>query len=160
VSGVLKATEGLGPRNIAAHARLDGPNRLVAGDRIIEAKRIVLAPGSSPIVPAPWRAFGHRILTSDTLFEQEDLPRRIGVIGLGAIGVEIAQALARLGLEVHAFDGADRVAGISDEHVAELARGFLAEEFAVYLGAQVELAEADDGIEVRWAGGSVVVDKV
>ncbi|MEZ5805466.1 MAG: FAD-dependent oxidoreductase [Rhizobiaceae bacterium] len=115
VSGVLKATEDLGSRNIAAHARLDGPNRLIAGEHVIEAKRIVLAPGSSPIVPEQWRAFGDRIITSDTLFEQKDLPRRIGVVGLGAIGVEIAQALARLGIEVYGFDGADRIAGVSDE---------------------------------------------
>ncbi|MFA7503071.1 MAG: dihydrolipoyl dehydrogenase [Burkholderiaceae bacterium] len=160
VAGVLKATEGLGSRSIAAHARLDGPNRLIAGERVIEAKRIVLAPGSSPIVPEPWRAFGDRIITSDTLFEQQDLPRRIGVIGLGAIGVEIAQALARLGIEVHGFDGGDRVGGISDEKVAETARGFLAEEFAVHLGVQVELVDADGAIRMQWEGGSVVVDKV
>lgn len=160
VRGVLKSTEGLGARNIEGRARLDGSNRLVVGDHVIEAKRIVLAPGSSPIVPKPWRAFGDRIITSDTLFEQTDLPRRIGVIGMGAIGVEIAQALARLGLEVHGFDGSDRVAGIADEKVAELARGVLAEEFDVHLGAQVELADAPGGIEVRWAGGRVVLDKV
>lgn len=160
VSGVLKATEGLGSRNIAARARLDGPNRLIVGERIIEAKRIVLAPGSSPIVPAPWRAFGDRIITSDTLFEQPDLPRRIGVIGLGAIGVEIAQALARLGIEVHGFDGGGRIAGISDDRIAEVARSFLAGEFAVHLDTQVELVEANGAIEMRWSDGSVVVDKV
>lgn len=160
VSGVLKATEDLGPRNIAAHARLDGPSRLIAGERIIEAKQIVLAPGSSPIVPKPWRALGDRIITSDTLFEQKDLPRRIGVVGLGAIGVEIAQALARLGIEVHGFDGADRIAGILDGKIAQVARDLLGEEFAIHLGAQVELVEAGDGIEMRWDGGKVVVDKV
>lgn len=160
VSGVLKATEDLGSRNIAAHARLDGPNRLIAGEHVIEAKRIVLAPGSSPIVPEQWRAFGDRINTSDTLFEQKDLPRRIGVVGLGAIGVEIAQALARLGIEVHGFDGSDRIAGVSDEKIAQLAHDLLAQEFAIHLGAQVELAEANGGIEMRWDGGNVVVDKV
>lgn len=160
VSGVLKATENLGPRNIAAHARLDGPNRLIAGDQIIKARQIVLAPGSSPIVPEPWRAFGERIITSDTLFEQQDLPRRIGVIGLGAIGVEIAQALARLGLEVHGFDGGGQIAGISDERTAQVAKDLLGQEFAIDLGAKVELGEADGGLEMRWDGGSVVVDKV
>ena len=122
VSGVLKATEDLGARNIAGHARLDGPTRLIVGARVIEAGQIVLAPGSSPIVPKPWRALGDRILTSDTLFDQEDLPLRIGVIGLGPLGVEIAQALARLGVEVHGFDGAKQIAGISDENVADAAR--------------------------------------
>ncbi len=160
VSDVLSATEDLGSRNVTGHARLDGPNRLIVGDRVIEADQIVLAPGSSPIVPEPWRVFGHRILTSDTLFEQEDLPPRIGVIGLGAIGVEIAQALARLGLEVHGFDGGERMAGISDQKVAEVTRDALAAEFKVHLGVEVELAEAEGGIEMRWRSGSIVVDRV
>jgi dihydrolipoamide dehydrogenase len=160
VSGVLKATEGLGARNMAAHARLDGGNRLVVGDRVIEARQILLAPGSSPIVPEPWRAFGDRIITSDTLFEQQDLPRRIGVVGLGALGVEIAQALARLGLEVHGFNRGGRIAGISDERIARAAKDLLGQEFAIHLGAQIELGEADGGIGMRWDGGSVVVDKV
>ncbi len=86
VAGVLKATEDLGERNIAGHARLDGPNRLIVDDRVIEARQIILAPGSSPIVPKPWQALSDRIYTTDTLFEAEDLPSRIGVIGLGAIG--------------------------------------------------------------------------
>jgi len=160
VAGVLKATDRLGARSIAGHARLDGPNRLIVGERRIEARQIILAPGSSPIIPQPWQAFGERIITSDTLFEQEDLPRRIGVIGLGAIGIEIAQALARLGLEIHGFDGATRVAGISDPKVAQVAQDLLAREFDIHLDAQVELAEAEGGIALRWDGREVIVDKV
>lgn len=160
VSGVLEATETLGERRLDGRARLDGPNRVVVDGRAIRAKQVVLAPGSSPILPGPWRAFGDRILTSDTLFEQRDLPGRIGVVGLGAIGVEIAQALARLGLEVHGFDGSERMAGLSDEKVAQVLHDRLAEEFAIHLGEQVELAEADGGIALRWSGGSVTVDKV
>lgn len=160
VAGVLKRTENLGDRNIAGHARLDGPTRLIVGERVIQAAQIVLAPGSSPIVPKPWRALGDRILTSDTLFDEEDLPLRIGVIGLGPLGVEIAQALARLGIEVHAFDAGKQIAGISDEKVADAARDNLAKEFAIHLDTQVELAEAGSGVELRWAGGSLIVEKV
>ncbi|MDN5925718.1 MAG: dihydrolipoyl dehydrogenase [Hyphomicrobiales bacterium] len=160
VSGVLKATKDLGARNISGRARLDGPTRLIVGERVIQARQIVLVPGSSPIVPEPWRALGDRILTSDALFDQEDLPSRIGVIGLGPLGAEIAQALARLGLEVHGFDGGEQIAGISDEKVAAAAQSNLAEEFAIHLGAEVELAEADGGVEIKWRGGSVNVDKV
>lgn len=88
------------------------------GGRTIEARQIILAPGSSPVIPKPWQAFGPHILTTDTLFEKKNLPRRIGVIGLGAIGVEMAQALAKLGIDVHGFDGSDRMAGISDKKIA------------------------------------------
>jgi dihydrolipoamide dehydrogenase len=160
VAGVLKRTEDLGARNIAGRARLDGPTRLIVGERVIRAGQIVLATGSSPIVPKPWRALGERVLTSDTLFDQMDLPRRIGVIGLGPVGVEIAQALARLGVEIHAFNAGPSIAGISDEKVADAARNYLAEEFILHLNTRVELAEAGKSVEIRWDGGSVTVEKV
>jgi dihydrolipoamide dehydrogenase len=111
VAGVLQATEDLGARNIAGHARLDGATRVMVGERVIEAGQIILAPGSSPIMPKFWRVLGDRVLTSDTIFDQMDLPQRIGVIGLGPVGVELAQALARLGIEVHAFDSGKQFAG-------------------------------------------------
>ncbi|WP_108482745.1 dihydrolipoyl dehydrogenase [Oceaniglobus ichthyenteri] len=160
VAGVLDATEGLGARNIEGQARLDGPNRLIVDGHTIEARQIILAPGSSPIVPKPWKELGDRIITTDTLFEQTDLPARIGVIGLGAIGVEMAQAMARLGIEVHGFDGAPQMAGISDEKIAQTLHKALAREFAIHLGVEVDLAAADDGVEIRWGDDRVVVDKV
>ena len=160
VAGVLKATDDLGPRSIAGHARLDGPNRLIVGDRVIEAGQIVLAPGSSPVIPKPWLAFSDRILTTDTLFEEQDLPQRMAVIGLGAIGVEMAQALARLGVKVHGFDGSDHMAGISDENVANTLLETLEEEFSINLGVEVDLASAGDRIEVSWGEDRLVVDKV
>lgn len=160
VSGVLKTTDDLGSRLLTGHARLDGPKRIIVGDRMIEAREIILAPGSSPVVPKPWQSLGDRILTSDTIFDQKDLPPRIGVIGLGAIGVEMAQALARLGIEIHGFDGANRIAGISDDGLADLAREFLSADFPIHLGAQVELSGSTDGIEIRWEDQSVEVDAV
>ncbi|HET6579491.1 MAG TPA: dihydrolipoyl dehydrogenase [Gemmatimonadales bacterium] len=160
VAGVLKATEDLGARNIAGRARLEGATRVIVGERVIQAGQIVLAPGSSPIVPKPWRALGDRILTSDTLFDEEDLPRRIGVVGLGPLGVEIAQALARLGIDVHGFDAGTQIAGLSDERVADAARDNLAKECVIHLDAQIELSKAGPGVEMRWEGGSVTVEKV
>src|SRR5690606_34334232 len=92
--------------------------------------------------------------------EQPDLPPRIGVIGLGPLGAEIAQALARLGLEVHGFDAARRVAGLADPKAAEAARTSLAEDFAVHLETEVELEPSDGGVAIRWDGGNVTVDRV
>lgn len=160
VAGVLKATDNLGERSISGYARLDGRDRLIVDDHVIEARQIILAPGSSPVIPTPWKSFNDRILTTDTIFEEQDLPTRIGVIGLGAIGAEMAQALARLGIDVHAFDGADRMAGISDDKIAETLRQSLSREFTVQLGVEVDLAQAHDGVEIRWSDEKVVVDKV
>ena len=160
VSSVLDTTADLGDRNIAGRARLDGPDRLVVNGRVLHARQIVLAPGSSPIVPGPWRDFGDRVLTTDTLFEQAHLPRRIGVIGLGAIGVEIAQALARLGIEVHAFDAGDRVAGLSDVVVDAALRSALEAEFELRLGVKVEIEAEEGGLAIRAGHERIVVDKV
>ncbi len=150
----------LGKRAIAGHARLLGPGRLEVNGDEIEARAIILAPGSSPVVPGPWRDFGDRILTTDSLFEQQDLPRRIAVIGMGAIGVEIAQALARLGLEVAGFDTVDGLAGIDDSEVLAAFRPLIEDEIALHLGAPAELEEAGDAIRVTGAGDSFDADAV
>ena len=160
VKGPKAVPEQLGARAISGRARLLGPGRLEVGGVEIEARAIILAPGSRPVVPAPWRDFGARILTTDSLFEQTDLPRRIAVIGMGAIGVEIAQALARLGLDVAGFDAVEGLAGIDDSAVLAGFRPLIETEIALYLGASAKLEDAGGAIRVTGAGGSFNADAV
>jgi len=160
VKGPERVRETLGERAIAGRARLAGPQEVIVGDRRIRAGKIILAPGSAPIVPKPWQAFGERILTSDTLFEQAALPSRIAVVGLGAIGVELAQALARLGITVAGFDALDTVAGISDPKVRDSAIAALQKDFALHLGAPAKLAAHADALRVGGAGSSFEADAV
>ncbi len=160
VGGVLKSTEALGGRSIPGRARLLSPNEVAVGDQVFHARSIVIATGSSPVVPQPWQALGDRLLTTDTLFEQETLPVRMAVIGLGAIGIEMAQALSRLGVEVHAFNSSDGLAGISDPVVAETARKALSAEFAIQTGHEVELSATTSGVRVQAGPVNVEVDRV
>lgn len=160
VHGVLKLTEDLGDRSIAGRARFAGPQALEVNGTRVEAERIVLATGSRPIVPGAWQTLGDRLITTDDLFEQTDLPRRIAVIGLGAVGAEMAQALARIGLEVSGFDALERVAGLSDPTVSGAAVAALRKEFAVHLGATAELVTEGSGVRVNAGGASVIADKV
>ncbi len=150
----------LGKRAISGRARLIAPDRVEVNGEEIEARAVILAPGSSPVVPEPWHAFGDRILTTDSLFEQHDLPRRIAVIGMGAIGVEMAQALARLGLEVAGFDAIEGLAGIDDPQVLAAFRPLIETEMELHLGGPAELKEAGDAIRVAGAGGSFEADAV
>lgn len=138
----------LGRRAMKGRARLKGPGIVEVDGQIITARAIILAPGSSPVIPGPWKVFGNRILTSDTLFEQPDLPRRIAVIGMGAIGVEIAQALSRLGLEVAGFDAAETIAGIDDAAVLAAFRPLVEAEFALHLGTEAELVDTGSTLRV------------
>ena len=153
VSGVLAATEGLGPRNIPGRASLEGPHRvLVRGEngtqQRIEAEQIIIATGSRPVVPEAWRAFGERVLTTDTLFEQKDLAPRGAVIGLGVIGLELGQALARLGLEVSGHEMRDALGPITDPQLQQEAARLLGAEFPIRLGRAVALRPGETGLVV------------
>jgi len=155
------ATPGeLGERAIHGRARLVGPDEVEVAGRRLSARSIILAPGSRPRVPPEWRRFGPRILTSDSLFEQANLPRRIAVVGLGAIGVEMAQALARLGVEVVGFEATETLAGLTDPAVVDALRDALGREFPLHTGAPAELSEADGRIAVSGGGSTFVADAV
>lgn len=160
VAGVLESTADLGERNIAGRARLLDAHTVQVGDRVLTARRIILATGARPVMPAAWQALGERVLTTDTLFEQPDLPRRIGVVGLGAIGIEMAQALARLGREVTAFGRGERIAGVRDPEVNATLRALLAKEFTLHTGAEVALSASNGGVRMVAGDASTEVDAV
>lgn len=159
VAGTLAATDA-GERAISGHARLLDAQRVEVNGQVHTARRIIIATGSRPIVPEDWLAFGDRILTTDTLFEQPTLGPRVAVIGLGPLGVEIAQALARLGVEVIAFATGNTVAGLSDPAINDALLERLKEEFIVNVGDKAELREVAGGIQVTNGSATVVVDQV
>ena len=160
VAGMLKLTDELGERSIAGRAKFLEAQVLQIGERRLQAKKIIIATGSRPIIPKEWAAFRSRLLTSDDLFEQKTVPSQMAVIGLGGLGSEIAQALSRLGIEISGFDAAEHIAGLSDASVNAQAVTLLREEFAVHLGHAAELASVGQRIRVRAGKESVVVDKV
>lgn len=159
VAGTLAATDA-GERAISGHARLLDAQRVEVNGQVHTARRIIIATGSRPIVPEDWLAFGDRILTTDTLFEQPTLGPRVAVIGLGPLGVEIAQALARLGVEVMAFTTGKTVAGLSDPSINDALLARLKDEFIVNVGDKAELREVAGGIQVTNGSATVVVDQV
>lgn len=160
VAGMLKVTDELKDRSIAGRARFLEPQVLAVGEHRLHAKKIIIATGSRPVVPKEWAALGTRMLTSDDLFEQETLPSHIAVIGMGGLGSEIAQALARLGIEITGFDAAGHIAGLSDAGVNSQAVALLRAEFAMHLGQPAEPSSEGERIRVRAGKASVVADKV
>ena len=160
VAGALQATDTLGAARMAGRATVLGPNAVDIDGTPYATRSIIIATGSRPRVPDEWLAFGDRILTTDTLFEQPTLGPRVAVIGMGVIGVEIAQALARLGIEVAAFTTGNTLAGLKDPALnAELA-AVLKQEMLLHTGAPAELREVPGGIEVSSGPNRVVVDQV
>lgn len=146
--GMVEKTLRYGDKLIGGHARFVDPNRLEVDGRMIRARRIIIAAGSRPSVPDKWKALGGRILTSDTIFELETLPRSLAVIGMGVIGVELGQAMARLGVDVVGVARSGRIAGLSDPAVTESAAAALSGEFDLWSGHPAEITADGEGLTV------------
>lgn len=160
-SGMVEATQQLaGDGLLQGKAVLEGPQRIRVDDLVIHAERIILATGASPIVPKPWRGFGDRILTSGTLFEQKNLPRRMAVIGLGAIGLELGQALARLGVSVVGFDRSYTIGGLQDPAVRAAAIALQRKEWDLHLGVSAVVREVAGELEVSAGKEKVLVESI
>ncbi|HFQ15659.1 MAG TPA: dihydrolipoyl dehydrogenase, partial [Rhodobacteraceae bacterium] len=162
VGGVMgNFNKGPAKKLIEGEARFIAPGVIRVNDEEIEAEAFILAVGSRPVVPEGWRRFGDRILTTDSLFEQQDLPGTMAVLGLGAIGLEMGQSLARLGIDVVGVDMLETIGGLQDEAVRDEAIRLIGAEFPLWLGAPAELDEAADGrLVVRAGGRETTVDKV
>ncbi|NGZ83201.1 dihydrolipoyl dehydrogenase [Duganella aceris] len=135
---------------ILGHARFVGPNQLQIDEHtLIEAERFVIATGSSPIVPDEWQQAGPRVISSDHVFDWEDLPESVAVAGTGVIGLELGQALHRLGVRVTVFGRGGSVAQLSDPDVLDVARSVMLEELDVRFKTRLVKVEAHgDGLAV------------
>lgn len=89
---------GLGCTVITGSARLRADNSIAVDDRVIRPRRVVLATGSRPRVPAFCQ--GTDYLTSETIWDLRARPRALVILGAGPVGCEMAEAFARLGTEV------------------------------------------------------------
>ena len=146
---------------IAGYAQFIAPNRIEVNGEEIEAERFIIATGSRPVVPAPWKAFGDRILTSDELFELNTFPESVAVVGLGAIGIELGQSLSRLGVKVIGFEMLNTVAGLSEPQARDAAVNLISQEFPIYLGEAANISEGSDGkLQLSNSAGSFEVDAV
>lgn len=158
------AEKGAGKHLIMGRARFLEPTLLEvesdSGTQHIKTKSVIIAAGSRPIVPGFLQPFAEHCITTDEFFEMGDLPKSIGILGLGAIGLEMGLALARLGVEVHGADMASSVGGISDPEVSKHALATFAEEMQLYLGAPAELAKTEQGVLLKAGDTEVQVDKV
>lgn len=136
-------------------ARFTGPTTLALDDgTTISAGAIVIATGSRPSVPSFLQGSGAAVLTNETLFDLPDLPKSVGVVGAGPLGLELAQALSRLGVAVHVFDEGTRLAALEDNEIARCLLGILAEEFPIDLGVKLSAGRDGEGIRLAWSGQS------
>ena len=134
---------------------------LVGGDTLVRADRIIIATGSRPAVPPPWFELGDRLLVNDDIFSWEDLPSSIAVVGTGVIGMEISQALARLGVKTRLFGMGNQFGPLTDPLVNAETGRVLAQELDLSADAVVEsVRRVDAGVELEYREGGGSVQKV
>lgn len=137
---------------ISGYAKFIDNNTLTVDDHTqITAKRIVIATGSRPAYPAVWNELGDRLIINDDVFNWDDLPNSVAVFGPGVIGLELGQALKRLGVEVVMFGLGGQVGPLTDPAVMAYADKAFNEEF--YLDADVRLESMKrigDAVEIQY----------
>lgn len=153
VGFVLEGVEEIPAENkIAGNARFINDTTLMVDDHTrIEAKRIVIATGSRPAYPAAWHELGDRLIINDDVFDWDDLPRAVAVFGPGVIGLELGQALKRLGVEVVMFGLGGQVGPLTDPQIMAYADQAFNEEFYLDADVKVESMKRDgDQVEIQY----------
>ena len=168
IAGLFKANKVEG---LVGHGKLLAGKKVeftpVDGDpEVLEAKYVILASGSVPI-ELPFAKFdGENIIDSWDALELESVPKRLGVIGAGVIGLELGSVWSRLGSEVTILEAMDDFLFMADRDVANTAaRDFKKQGLDIRLGAKVTAAKVGKkGIKVEYddksGSDAIEVDKL
>ena len=169
VHGIIKAIEPhdsieryteLGVEVITGEAKIIDPYRIEVNGKVLTTKNIIVATGARPMVPPIKGLDQLDYLTSDNLWNIEEQPERLLVLGGGPIGSELAQAFNRLGSKVTMVERAPLIMGREDEEVADYMQSrfikegidvlssHTANEFVVEDGQNILICE-NDGEQVR-----------
>lgn len=141
-------------QRIRGSARFLDDHQIQVGDHtIVEAARVVIATGSTPSFPQSFAELGDRLVVNDDIFGWRRLPKSVAVFGPGVVGLELGQALSRLGVEVLMFGRSGQVGPLSDPAVMDAARDALSQEFHLDPDAEVHRMErAEDGVYIEYRG--------
>jgi dihydrolipoamide dehydrogenase len=169
VTGLTQGVAALFRKNgvtpVTGSARLLGSGRVAVDDggggQTLQARHVLLATGSEP-ASLPGFAFdGARVVSSEEALAFDTVPRRLLVIGAGAVGLELGSVWARLGAEVRVVEALDRIAPGADRDVASaLQRALERQGLTFTLAASAKGAVVhDDRVDVTVeAGGDTVTD--
>jgi dihydrolipoamide dehydrogenase len=145
VSGIESIPE---EDRIVGYARFLDQTTLAVGEEIVvKATRVVIATGSTAKVPPAFRELGDRVVINDDVFAWNALPRSVAVFGPGIIGLELGQALSRLGVRVKVFGRGRRVGPLTDPIIRDYAKTTFRDQIPLDADADVR-SVARDGDEV------------
>jgi len=145
-NGINSLFKANGVVGIQGHGRLLPGNKVVVkapdgSEKTLEAKNVVLASGSTPVRLKSMPHDGKYIVDSWNALEFDAVPKRLGVIGAGVIGLELGSVWRRLGSEVVVLEALEQFLPIADQTIAkEAQRHFKKQGLDIKLGAKVSSA--------------------
>ncbi len=131
-----------------------GSEILVNGKEKITAKHVIIATGSNPR-PLPGAEFDEKLILSNTgALAIPEVPRRLGVIGAGVIGLEMGSVWRRLGSEVTILEALPTFLGAADEQVAkEAARVFEKQGLKMAFGVAIsKVSLSKNSVQIQYTG--------
>lgn len=151
------ALAGAGIRVVAGHARFVAPDELAVDGTRIRPQATIIATGSTAEIPQIDGLRGVGPLTNDDLFTLDRLPRRLAVLGAGAVALELGQACARLGCQVDLVDTAPRVAAAEEPETSSTLTSVLVDErVGVHTGVRLDrVRPTADGVALLAADRTV-----
>jgi dihydrolipoamide dehydrogenase len=138
---------------IQAKATIESPGVLALSDGSrVRYRSLVLATGSKSSVPPDYRALGpDRLLTNESVFELEQLPGSLLVVGAGVLGLELGQAFARLGVRTTILGTEQALGPLSDPDVRDNANKILCGELDLHTTHALQSVEqTPQGVRVRF----------
>lgn len=148
VSGVIDGMKSMEKKLIIGSAQFIEPGVIAIDNKRIRAKNIIIATGSRSIMPAEWEPYSNQILTSETIFEQQHIANNIAIIGLGVIGIELGQALTRLGINTIGVSSSQFIGGLSDPIINETAIEIFQKELPLHLNQSAELSRENNALHI------------
>src|SRR5687768_1448303 len=129
----------------------NSPAEVVVGADTLEAKNVIIATGSNPR-PLAGAEFDEKLILSNTgALTIGEVPKRLGVIGAGIIGLEMGSVWRRLGAEVTILEALPAFLGIADEAIAkEAAKVFARQGLKIELGVKVGKVEKKKTVTVQY----------
>ena len=122
----------------------DNQVKLTQGDKVktVSAKNIIIASGSKPFSIPNVDVDNQFIVDNEGALNIEETPKRLGIIGAGVIGLEMASVWGRLGSEIVIFEAMDKLLGAADQAIAKVAaREFKKQKMDIRLSTFVKSAE-------------------
>lgn len=149
-------------------AELQSSHQLaIDGQRLINAKSIIIATGSSPRSIPGFEFDEKTVLSSSGILSLQKLPEKLLILGAGAIGTEFAHIMNAFGVQVHLVEMMERILPLEDEEVSNhLRRSFLKRGIKIYTSTKAtSVSKSSNGAEVflednSGSKSSLVVDQV